>query len=62
MSLNTQHEEGLINARDAESLRFWREHFNCTEEMLLDALQRTDASADSVARHLNPRVHEEPYA
>ena len=57
MSSNTQ----LINARDVESLNYWCAHFNCTEGMLLDALERTDASVDSVSRHLNPRVHEEAY-
>jgi hypothetical protein len=57
MSLDTQ----LINARDAESLNYWCSQFNCTEGMLLDALDRTDASVESVARHLNPRVHEEQY-
>ena len=50
-----QDENGLINVNDDIDRRFWCREFNCTEDLLRDAIQRVGATVQSVKRHLGVR-------
>jgi hypothetical protein len=48
-------EDRLINMNDDIDRRFWCRQFNCTEQLLRDAIQRVGATAQNVKRHLGVR-------
>lgn len=48
-------EETVIHVNDGDELHYWRKQFNCTEQMLRDAVQRVGASVHAVKRYLGVR-------
>ena len=48
-------DEVLIHVNDSQELRYWCRHFNCTEQLLRDAVQRVGATVHDVKRHLGVR-------
>ena len=48
-------DDGLINVNDDIERHFWCREFNCTEDLLRDAVQRVGATVHSVKRHLGVR-------
>ncbi len=61
MHPSSQIEDTVINTESQEAVRSWCARFNCTEDMLHDALLEKGKSLHSVERHLRGRCHEEPY-
>ena len=48
-------DEALIHVNDSDELRYWRKQFNCTEQLLRDAVQRVGATVYDVKRFLGVR-------
>ncbi len=53
--LDMSEEEKVIHVNDSEELHYWRKRFNCTEQMLRDAVHRVGASVHDVKRYLGIR-------
>jgi uncharacterized protein DUF3606 len=48
-------DEALIHVNDSDELDYWRKQFNCTEQLLRDAVQRVGATVHDVKRFLGVR-------
>jgi hypothetical protein len=54
-------EDPVIDVDNQAAIRFWRTQFNCTENLLRNAVERAGRSAYSVEKYLQSHCHEEAY-